>query len=418
MKILLINHYAGSPYHGMEFRPYYLAREWVLAGHKVRILASSFSHVRAHQPKPPCTQQATWLESIDNIDYQWVSASEYKGNGFSRLLNIASFLGRAFLASRHISENFKPDVVIASSTYPMDIWLARHFARLTKAKLIFEVHDLWPLSPIEIGGMSPAHPFIQICKAAEKVAYNEADLVVSLLPNIAEHVAQKELPFERLVIVPNGFSLDDWRDELFVSLRNDILTIIDAAHAIGYLVVAYAGSHGLPNELDTLLDAAALLRDEKLIFILVGDGHERERLKARCTEDGLSNVHMFMPVPKNQIPALLTLVDMAYLGAPKHTIYRFGVSPNKMFDYMMAGVPILYAVEAGNNPVHDAGCGLTVPAASPQDLADSIRELASLPRNVRTAMGIKGRNYALANHAYDVLAMKFIKCVEDVGSRK
>ncbi|WP_310626553.1 glycosyltransferase family 4 protein [Limnohabitans sp.] len=418
MNILLINHYAGSPQHGMEFRPYYLAREWVRAGHKVRILGADFSHVRSHQPKRNFGAQATWCESIEGIDYQWFATPKYKGNGVSRVRNIATFLGRVFFASRQISDEFKLDVVIASSTYPMDIWLARRFAKLANAKLIFEVHDLWPLSPIEIGGMSPSHPFIRLCQAAEDAAYRDADLVVSMLPNVAAHAAQKGLPLERLVVVSNGVSLDDWEDKVPAPVREDIRAAIDAAHAVGHLVVAYTGSHGLPNALDTLLDAAALLRNEELTFILVGDGHERLRLQARCRVEGLINVQMFDPVPKAQMVALLASVDMAYLGAPKHPIYRFGVSPNKMIDYMMARVPILYAIEAGNDPVAEAGCGLAVLAEASIDLAKSIRELASLSPSARMAMGEKGRSYALAHHTYDVLAAKFIKAVEKIGLRK
>jgi glycosyltransferase involved in cell wall biosynthesis len=174
----------------------------------------------------------------------------------------------------------------------------------------------------------------------------------------------------------------------------------------------------LPNALDTLLDAAALLSKEKLTFILVGDGHEQLRLQVRCRTEGLCNVMMFGSVPKAQIVELLATVDMAYLGAPRYSIYRFGVSPNKMIDYMMACVPILYAIEAGNDPVAEAGCGLSVPAESPKDLAKSILELASLSSSARMAMGEKGRSYALAHHTYDVLAKKFIKAVESVESRE
>lgn len=418
MNILLINHYAGSPLHGMEFRPYYLAREWVRAGHKVRILAADFSHVRSHQPKRLFGKHATWRESIGGIDYQWFATPVYKGNGVSRVRNIATFIGHIFLASRQIADDFQPDVIISSCTYPMDIWVARRLAKLSKAKLVFEVHDLWPLSPIEIGGMSPSHPFIRVCQAAENAAYRDADLVVSMLPKIAEHATQKGLPLERLVIVQNGVSLDEWEDDKPVPIREDIRVAIDAAHAVGHLVVAYTGSHGLPNALDTLLDAAGLLSNEQLTFILVGDGHERTRLQARCCDEGLHNVHMFASVPKAQMVALLASVDMAYLGAPKHPIYRFGVSPNKMIDYMMARVPILYAIEAGNDPVAEAGCGLTVPAEASNDLAKSIRNLASLSPSARKAMGEMGRSYALAHHTYDVLAAKFIRAVEKIGLRK
>jgi glycosyltransferase involved in cell wall biosynthesis len=418
VNILLINHYAGSPSYGMSFRTFYLSREWVRMGHKVRILGADFSHVRARQPQRPIDAPSSWHESIEGIDYQWFSTPKYAGNGVPRVRNIATFLARVFWEAKKIARDFQPDVVIASSTYPMDIWVARHFAKLSNAKLVFEVHDLWPLSPIEIGGMSPSHPFIRVCQAAENTAYRDADLVVSMLPKVASHVEQKGLPLDRLVIVPNGISLDDWQDATPVTVREDIRLAIAEAKAAGHLVVAYTGSHGLPNALDTLLDAAALLLDEKMTFILVGDGHERTRLQARCRAEGLNNVQMFAPVPKAQMSALLSLVDMAYLGAPKHPIYRFGVSPNKMIDYMMASVPILYAIEAGNDPVAEAGCGLTVPAEVPDALAKAILKLASLSPSERKAMGDKGRSYALVHHTYDALANKFLEAVESTSKRK
>lgn len=418
MNILLINHYAGSLKHGMEYRPYYMAQEWVKAGHRVRIVASDFSHVRSHHPKRTLDKSTNWHESIDGIDYQWIATPEYIGNGVSRVRNIATFLARVFFASRQIAEDFKPDAVIASSTYPMDIWVARRIAKLANAKLVFEVHDLWPLSPIEIGGMSASHPFIRLCQVAENAAYRDADLVVSMLPNVVAHALQKGLPLDRLVIVPNGICFGDWEDESPVPMREEIRATINAAHSEGHLVVAYTGSQGLPNALDTLLDAAVLLSDEKVTFILVGDGHERVRLQKRCRDEGLRNVHMYSPVPKAQIAGLLASVDMAYLGAPKHPIYRFGVSPNKMMDYMMARVPILYAIEAGNDPIAEAGCGLTIPAENPLVLANSIRELFSLSSSERKDLGEKGRLYALAHHTYDVLASKFLKAIESVEPRK
>jgi glycosyltransferase involved in cell wall biosynthesis len=418
MNILLINHYAGSAQHGMEFRPYYLGREWLRQGHLVRIIAADFSHVRAQQPQRPIDASSNWHESVDGIDYQWFATPKYSGNGVQRVRNIATFLAQVFWAAKRIAKDFQPDVVIASSTYPMDIWVARRLANLSNSKLVFEVHDLWPLSPIEIGGMSPSHLFIHLCQVAENAAYRDADLVVSMLPNVAVHVAQKGLPLDRLVIVPNGISLDDWQDETPAPVRKDITEAIVAAHVAGHLVVAYTGSHGLPNALDTLLDAADLLRHEKLTFILVGDGHERTRLQARCRAEGLSNVQMFAPVPKAQMAALLKMVDMAYLGAPKHPIYRFGVSPNKMIDYMMACVPILYAIEAGNDPVAEAECGLTVPAEVPDALAKAILKLASLSPAERKAMGNKGRPYALMHHTYDSLAKKFLEAVNSTSKRK
>lgn len=416
MNILLVNHYAGSPIHGMEFRPYYLAREWVRAGHQVQIVAASYSHIRARQPE--MSSGVVKNEMIDGIHYRWYATPLYNGNGIGRVKNILSFLRQIWLNSKQLAHNFKPDVVIASSTYPMDIWPARRIARMAGAKLVYEVHDLWPLSPIEIGGMSPWHPFIRLCFAAENAAYRYSDLVVSMLPHIQSHVLEKGLPLYRLVIIPNGFSADEWQPDIAQSLRSDIQNTIDEAHFAGELLVVYTGSHGLPNALDSLLDTANLLRDEPIRFILVGDGHERRRLLDRVYTERLANVHMFEPIPKLQIPTLLSACDMAYLGAPNQPLYRFGVSPNKMLDYMMAGIPILYAIEAGNDPVAEADCGFTVPSQAPQALAVAIRQIAKMHIDRRREMGANGRRYATAHHSYGVLAESFLNAINKSSPRK
>nr|HPG80754.1 glycosyltransferase [Piscinibacter sp.] len=165
MNILLINHYAGSPRHGMEYRPYYLAREWVRLGHRVQIVAASWSHVRSVQPSPAGDEVID--ETIDGIAYRWLPTPPYGGNGVGRVLNIWAFLKQLWRDAPRWASEFRPDAVIASSTYPMDIWVARRIARLAGARLVHEVHDLWPASPIELSGMSPRHPFILLCQKAE-----------------------------------------------------------------------------------------------------------------------------------------------------------------------------------------------------------------------------------------------------------
>jgi hypothetical protein len=146
MNILYINHYAGSPALGMEYRPYYLAREWQRLGHRVHLLAADYSHVRTRQPQ-------AGDETIAGIAYHWYRTPPYRGNGLGRVLNIWAFLRQVWADTARLVRDFKPDVVIASSTYPMDIWVARRMARRAGAKLVYEVHDLWPLSPIELSGM-------------------------------------------------------------------------------------------------------------------------------------------------------------------------------------------------------------------------------------------------------------------------
>ncbi len=406
MNILYLNHYAGTPALGMEYRPYYLAREWVGRGHAVMMLAADFSHVRTRQPLPGD-------EVVDGIAYRWYATPRYRGNGWRRFWNIASFLRAVWADARTIVRDFKPDVVIASSSYPLDIWVARRLARRAGAKLVFEVHDLWPLSPIELAGMSRFHPFAMLCQLAEDAAYRDADIVVSMLPEVHAHMAGRGLDLRKLHIVPNGIALDEWQDET-PPLREDVAAAMQAARARGCTLVGYAGSMGLPNALDTLLDAAVLLQQEHsaLHFVLVGDGHERERLAARITALGLTNVTLLPPIPKAQVPALLAAVDMAYIGWQRVPIYRFGIAPNKLMDYMMARVPVLHAVEAGNDPVAESGCGLSVAPEDAAASADGLRRLAALPAGERRAMGERGRAFVLARHTYPVLAQRFIQAVQ------
>jgi glycosyltransferase involved in cell wall biosynthesis len=404
MNILYLNHYAGSPALGMEYRPYYLAREWVRAGHRVQVVAADFSHVRARQPQ-------AGDDTIDGIAYRWLPTPPYQGNGLGRVKNIWAFCRQVWAMADRLVAEVRPDAVIASSTYPMDIWVARRIARKAKARLVFEVHDLWPLSPIELSGMSPRHPFIRLVQKAEDDAYRDADMVVSMLPKVHSYMASRGLNLQKLTIVPNGITLDEWQGTP-ATLRDDVAQAIAARRAAGQTVVGYAGSMGLPNALDHLLDAAMVLQGAPLAIVMVGDGHERARLAQRVADEGLFNVTLLPPIPKAQIPSLLAAIDIAFIGWQRVPIYRFGIAPNKLMDYMMAGRAVLHSVEAGNDPVAESGCGLTVAPESASAIADGLRQLAALPAAERRAMGERGRAFVLAHHTYPVLAQRFIDAMQ------
>lgn len=420
MNILYLNHYAGSPQHGMEYRPYYLAREWMRAGHAVRMVAANFSHVRTRQPDLVALQAAgmprqdrATVQDVDGIAYHWYGTPPYTGNGVGRVKNIWAFLRQVWLDAPRIAREFQPDVVIASSTYPMDIWVAQRIVSQTRqtgkpCKLVFEVHDLWPLSPIELGGMSPRHPFIMLCQSAEDYAYQHADTVISMACKAEPYMREHGLSEGKFCHIPNGITLDEWQGTP-PPLRADIAQHIAAQKAAGRTVVGYAGSHGTPNALDVMLQAATLLKNEPFRFVLVGDGHEKTALQQQAQTLGLQDTMAFFdPIPKGQIPTFLAQIDIAYIGWQRVSIYRFGIAPNKLMDYMMASCVVLHSVEAGNDPVAEAGCGITVPPADPPAIAQGLRQLAALDTATRQRMGNAGRQFVLDNHTYPVLAQRFL----------
>lgn len=405
MRILYINHYAGSPRHGMEYRPYYLAREWVRAGHVVQIIASSQSHIRSRQPQ--LDDQYRLEETLDGILYTWFATPAYVGNGIGRVRNMGSFVSRLFFESKRIAASFKPDVVIASSTYPMDVWPAHRIAKLAGAKLVFEIHDLWPLTPMELGGKSRWHPFIMLMQAAEDYAYRHADAVVSMLPKVREHVESRGMAPNKLHVVPNGIDPSEWFAQS-PALHAAAAEALDALHDRGHPVIGYAGTHGISNALENLLSAAKLMRDEKVAFVLVGDGPDKARLQRWVAEERLANVRFMDPILKEQVPALLQHFDAAYVGWRRQPLYRFGIAPNKLMDYMMAARPVLHAVDAGNDPVSEAGCGLTIAPEDPAAMAGGIRALLSMSEDEREAMGQRGKEFVLNNLTYPILAKRFL----------
>lgn len=409
MNILLVNHYAGSVRHGMEFRPYYLAREWVRLGHRVTIVAASESHLR-HQG-PPMQGRPRLLERIDGIDYLWLATPPYRGNGAARVRNMLAFVLRLWRDAAHLAATLRPDAVIASSTYPLDIWPARRIACLAGARLLYEVHDLWPLSPMALGGHSPRHPFMLLLQAAEDAACRHADAIVSILPRVRAHLEAHGMAPHKLHLVPNGVDPDEWQEPaptLQARLPAPLAATLAALQARGRLVVGYAGTHGIANALGTLIEAADRLRDGPVSFVLVGGGPEKPALERQAAALGLDNVHFFDAIAKSQVPALLARFDVAYIGWRRQPLYRFGISPNKLIDYMMAGCAVLHAVEAGNDPVAEAGCGVSVAPEDPQAVADGILALHAMGPARRAALGRRGRAHAFAHYTYPVLGRRFL----------
>jgi len=409
MRILLINHYAGSPGHGMEYRPYYFAREWVRAGHSVLIVAASFSHLRQ---KNPDVRGTLTCETIDGVDYLWVRTPRYSGNGASRVANMVTFLVRLYGACRKSIAEFRPDLVIASSTYTWDNWSAAHFARKYGARYVYELHDVWPLTPMELAGMSRWHPFVWTLQKAEDFACRTANKVVSLLPAAQPHLTERGMPPERFAYIPNGVVLSEWTRgvEQLPLLHREA---IDQVRRQGRFLLGYLGGHALSNALHTLIEAAVFLERQNVSIILVGEGVEKERLVRLAKALGLQHTVFLPSIPKALVPSLLTAMDACYIGWSRSPLYRFGICPNKLLDYMMAAKPVIQAIEAANNLVAEAACGITIPPENTAAIIDAAEKLIRLSPAERQAMGQRGKDYVTAHHDYTVLAQHFLEVVSE-----
>lgn len=399
MNILLINHYAGSPEYGMEFRPYYMCKEWLKLGHNVLIVGGSQSHLRKQQPQKE-------QENIDGVDYSWVKLYKYKGNGIGRILSMGMFISKLGMNYKKYLRDFVPDIIIASSTYPLDIYPARRIAMHYGAKLIYEVHDLWPLSPIELGGYSPKHPFIRVMQKAEDDCYRYVDAVVSMLPKSEPHMKERGLAVGKFFCVPNGIVIDDWMN--YPALSEPHSSTLERLHREGKFVVGFTGAHGIANSLYAAIDAVSGLKKDNVVFVLVGTGPEKERLIAYTKQHQIENVLFLPPVNKKLIPSLLEHMDTLYIGLQRQSLFRFGISPNKMFDYMMASKPIIQAIDAGNNFVEEAQCGLYAEPDNIDEIRNAILQIKSMSAEERIRLGKNGKDFVLQNHTYGVLAQKFI----------
>jgi glycosyltransferase involved in cell wall biosynthesis len=406
MNLVIINHYAGSPNHGMEFRPYYLAKEWKKIGHNVLIISASFSHLRSNQPE---VKGKISLELIDGIKYVWIKVNTYHGNGLGRIQSMVRFVFGLFFFQRKIFHDFIPDVIIASSTYPMDIFPSYRFSKKYNARLCYEVHDLWPLSPMELGGYSKYHPFIMVMQWAEDYAYRNSDFVISILPNTLEHMIQHGLKPEKFKHIPNGLAIDEWDEN---QIPYEHIDLIESLKKNNKMIVGYIGGHAISNALDYLIEAAniASTKAKNLHFVLVGNGIEKPGLILKAKH--LSNVTFLPPVPKKCVPKLLNSMDFLYLGWHHNPLYRFGISPNKLIDYMMAAKPIVHSVDAANDLVKEANCGISVSPENPIETIKAFQKLTEMDALERQQLGINGKVFVEKNLSYEKLASDFLILLE------
>jgi len=276
---------------------------------------------------------------------------------------------------------------------------------------VFEVHDLWPLTPIELGGMSSKHPFIRVLQWAENYAYRKANRVVSMLPKAKGHMVEHGMEEHKFVYIPNGVDVSGWQGN-YGELPTPHRAALHDLKRRGLFLVGYVGGHATSNALESFIDSALELQSSPVALVLVGQGTEKDALRRRAEALHLSNVVFLPPVAKASVPALLSEMDLLFLGWRRSKLYRFGISPNKLLDYMMAAKVVLHATEAPNDPVVESGCGLSVPPEDSLAIGAAIRHLMKLPSHERERMGVRGRSYVMTHHDYRKLAAQFIDIIK------
>jgi glycosyltransferase involved in cell wall biosynthesis len=405
--IWFVNQYAGSPRHGMEFRHYELGRAMAARGHTVVVISGSFSHLYT---RLPVTSGAYSLEVVDGLTYCWVAVPRYhRAISVGRVLNMVAFMARLYrLPLRRLPA---PDAIVMSSPslfpiLPVERWSARF-----KARLIVEIRDIWPLTLEELGGLPRWHPLVVLLRWLERRAYRVADAVVSVLPAARPHLESRGMPPSRLTVIPNGVSPDALLAADDASPTPAPVRTAADGHPFN---VGFVGTLGSANSLDALIEAARLLSGEDIGFVLVGQGPEEGRLRALAS--GLDRVSFVGPVARQDVPATLASFDVCYVGYHRSALYRFGISPNKVFDYMAAARPIILAASAANDPVQEANCGLTVAPDDPAAIARAILAMRATPAAERARLGANGRSFVEREHGYPALADRYLPVLKGTAS--
>ncbi|NMB92374.1 MAG: glycosyltransferase family 4 protein [Parcubacteria group bacterium] len=388
--IWIINEYAGSPYHGMEFRHYYLGKEFIKLGYNVTIISSRYSHLFKNLP-------LKGKEIIDGIKYIWLKTINY-GNAHNkkRVLKWFIFMFKCFFLPFKLK---KPDIIIVSPIAPFPILPACVLSKFYKAKLIFEVKDIWPLTLIEIGGYSKNQPFIKLMSWFEKFALKKSDIIVSNLPNYGEYL--KDIKINRdFFWISNGVDLDEINQ--IEPLSENILNKIPK----NKFIVGYIGTIGVANALDSFLKSMEYISNKNIVFVLIGDGQEKKKLSKIFIHP---NIIFIESILKKQVQSALSFFDVCFIGWKKKDLYKYGTSANKIFDYMYSVKPILHSINTKDDLIVKAKCGISVEAENPKAIAEGILNFYNMSKEEREKMGQNGKRYLLAHFTYEKLAKKYIE---------
>lgn len=393
MNLWFLNHYALPPTEPGGTRHYSHARELIRRGHQVEIIACSFHHLKREQMNDAAGK---WERQIlDGVPFNWIPACAYKSNSIARIANIFEFSWRAW-RKNWMGCLLRPDLIVGSSPHPFAALAAERLAVRYSARFVLEVRDLWPYVLTEVGGYSRYHPFLQLVDRTMRYLYARADRIVMFSKHSADLMARYGADPAKIVWIPNGVDLN-MNPEPRPAPEGD------------RFVVTYLGAHNQWNSLDAILDAAKILQESarNVLIRFVGDGASKPGLVERANAEGIRNVRFENPVPKKQVPDVLHRSNAFIINNRKDGVSKNWMSFQKIYDYLAAGRPIVFGSCTNDDPVRDAGAGISVEADNPNEIASAIQFLASRSREQLWECGLRGRRYVERTYSIPLLVDRF-----------
>ena len=401
MRLLYFHQHFGTPQGSSGTRSYEFSRALIARGHQVTVICGA--HKQSGLQLPYDAARDWYRGSVDGIDV--ISLPLAYSNKDSLFRRGWIFL-RFALRSVRLALELDCDLVFATST-PITAVIPGLAAKWFRGKpFVFEVRDLWPELPRALGLRNPF--ILGGMSLLEFLGYRSADACVGLSPGIVEGIRSRSAASLPIAMIPNGCDL-----EVFHPSKRTRLSLPGIAP--GDFVAGFTGAHGVANGLDALLDVAAELKrrgDQRVKLVFIGDGKEKERLALKAAEAGLTNCLFFPPVPKTELGAITASLDCGLMVLRDVPAFYHGTSPNKFFDYLAAGIPVV-----NNYPgwlagmIQDNQCGVVVPPNNPVAFADALQRLAADPA-LRARQGANARRLAESQFSREQLASGFAETLE------
>lgn len=404
--VWILNHYAQEPSGAGGTRHYSLAKHLLAHGWKASVIAASVELNTGHQRLLNNERQR--ITDFDGVTFLWVRTPQYEGNGVGRMKNMLVYTFRVLMPS--VTRDLdRPDVIVGSSVHPFAAWSGVILARRFGVPFVFEVRDLWPQTLVDMGRLRADGLATKALRWLEKWLYQRADRIVVLLPKAADYILPLGVAANKIVWIPNGVELAGYPEP-------------PQPPVLDGFTLMYFGAHGQANGLDCILKAMAELKKMPAMahvrLRMIGDGPLKPYLLQLARDLNLDNVDFGAPVPKQQIPALAAEADGFVFNLIDAPVFKFGISSNKLFDFLASARPIVFCCDASNNPVEEAGAGITVLPGDPVALAKAIASLVALPADQRAAMGRAGRAYVEKNHDFRILTAKLAVTLSDLVAER